>query len=165
MYPTQHLILGTLFSIIIFVNFPQIGFSGFFLIVLATFLIDVDHYLFYAAKKRDLDLKRAYLWFVKFMEKRKKLSAMERKKYKHHILIFHGIEFWVILGLLSFAHVFFFYIFLGVMFHILLDMLSLTINKQGFSCILSQSYNLFHNIGKKDLLPVVFFLFLISLII
>ncbi|MBI2043137.1 hypothetical protein HYT25_01995, partial [Candidatus Pacearchaeota archaeon] len=104
MYPRQHLVLGILFSLILFVNFPQIGFAGFFIVILSTFLIDVDHYIFYAAKKRDLNLKRAYSWFVKFIEKRKKLSTKERKKYKHHILIFHGIEFWIILGLLSFVH-------------------------------------------------------------
>lgn len=158
MYPSQHLILGFLFSLILFVNFPQIGFIGFSLIILSTFLIDVDHYLFYVYKHKDLSLKNAYKWFVKFTEERKKLSEKERKKYKHIIIIFHGVEFWVILALLSFVHIFFFYIFIGVMFHIFLDMVALTRNKMGFSCILSQTYNWFYNKNRKDLLPLVFFL-------
>ena len=157
MYPIQHLVLGILFSLILIVNFPQIDLVGFSLVVLSTFLIDVDHYLFYAVKKRDINVRNAYKWFVKFTEKRKKLSVRKRKKYKHHILIFHGVEFWAILAVLSFVHVFFFYMFLGVVFHIFLDMAVLTYSKMGFSCIISQTYNLWHNRNKKDLLPLIFF--------
>ena len=111
MFPSKHLILGTIFSAILLFLFPQIGFIGFLLIILSTFFIDFDHYLLYVYKEKDLSLRNAYRWFVKGFKKRIALSKTEKTKYKYEILIFHGIEFWIILAFLALLHNFFLYIF------------------------------------------------------
>ena len=152
MYPTKHLVLGFLFSLFVFAIFPRIGVLGIATITFSSFLIDADHYMFYACKKKDLSPFKAYNWFLEFIKRRKSLSVEERKKYKHHILIFHGVEFWTIVFIISLYYNIFTYVLAGVMFHIFLDIVSLVYSKMGFSCILSQIYNLFYNRNRKDLL-------------
>ena len=106
-------------------NFPQIGFIGFSFIFLSSFLIDVDHYMLYVYKKHNLSLRNAYKWFVEHMKRRLALPKPNRSDYKYEILIFHGIEFWIILFLLTYTHFYFWYVFIGVMFHMLLDGIAL----------------------------------------
>jgi len=152
MYPSQHLILGTLFSLGLFIIFPQVGLFGFVVIILATFFIDVDHYLWYVYKKRDINLRNAYYWYIQKEKTREHMPHSEYRKYKHEIMIFHGIEFWTVLALLAVYYNFFLYVFIGIMFHIFLDIAALTYNGRSFSCILCQTYNLSYNRNKKDLL-------------
>jgi|TARA_Y100000310_G_scaffold131413_1_gene130616 hypothetical protein len=149
MYPSQHLILGIAFATILFNIFPQITLIGFFLIVLSAFFIDVDHYLFYVYKNKNISLKNAYKWFIKKEKKYKKLSIKERKKYKNDIFIFHGIEFWIFLAILSFIHNYFFFIFIGIMFHMFLDFAFPNIGEFSHNKI-SQIYNLRINKKKRE---------------
>ena len=149
MYPLQHLILGTAFSAILFDIFPWIGLIGFFLIILSTFFIDVDHYLFYVYKNKNISLKSAYNWFIKKGRKLRKLSREKRKKYKSEILIFHGIEFWIFLAILSFIHNYFFFIFIGIMFHMFLDFTFPNVEESYYNKI-SQIDNWKNNKNKKE---------------
>ena len=62
------------------------------------------------------------------MQKRKfilKLSSKERAKYKVMIMIFHGIEFWIILSLLIFVNKLFLFVLIGVIIHMIPDILEL----------------------------------------
>ena len=152
MYPSRHLIFGIFFSLIFFYFFPQIGVIGFFLIIASTFFVDADHYLFYVVQKKDFRLKNAYKWFVEQMKKRLSLPKSERTKYKYEILICHGVEFWIVLALLSFFHVYFFYLFVGVIFHMFLDLLALTYYEFPLYVKLSQLYNFAKDRDKKELL-------------
>ena len=77
MDPKHHVLLGFIFSIIIFLIFPSIGILGFLLIFLSSFLVDVDHYLYYVYKNRKLSLRKAYMWHIR---KRKKWYVLSRKK-------------------------------------------------------------------------------------
>ena len=54
MYPKHHILLGFIFSVFVFILFPKIGILGVSIIFLSSFLIDVDHYIGYAIRKRDL---------------------------------------------------------------------------------------------------------------
>jgi len=150
MYPSQHLALGIIFSIILLFFFPKIALIGFLLIILSTFFVDVDHYLYYVYKKRDWSLKNAYNYYIKIVKKLKKTPRKERCRYKCDVIIFHGIEFWIILALLSLIHIFFFYIFIGVMFHMFLDFLALIYYGQPLYTKLSQVYNWKKNKNKKN---------------
>ena len=122
MLPKSHILLGFIFSLILFIIFPKIGIIGFVIIFFSSFLIDVDHYIYYVFKKRDLSLKNAYSWFI---QKRKKYLALSRKKrnevyLKIHFL--HGIEPLLILFVLGFyVSEYFFYILIGFAFHLFLD--------------------------------------------
>jgi hypothetical protein len=122
MYPLQHFIFGTIFSLALLLVFPQIGLMGFFLILCSSVLIDIDHYLYYAHKKKNYNLKNAYTWFLKSGEKFSSYSFKERDKFYCAFCFLHGIEFLLILFIFSFFSKYFLFIFIGVSFHLILDL-------------------------------------------
>jgi len=121
MLPKTHFIFGLIFALIIFYLFPQINLTGFFIILMSSFLIDIDHYLLYIIIKRDFNLKKSHKWFVDKRNYALTLPKEKRRKLNPFPCIFHGFETTAILILLSFVSVIFFYILLGFLFHELLD--------------------------------------------
>ena len=124
MLPKYHILLGFIFSLILYLIFPFIGFLGFFIIFFSSFLIDVDHYLYYIFKKKDFNLKKAYKYFF---EKRKKIISST--KFVNDVpnpamYFFHGIEILLVLFILGiFISKNFLFIFIGFSFHLFLDIL------------------------------------------
>lgn len=149
MFPSKHLLFGVIFSLILYLIFPQIGVTGLSLIILSTFLIDIDHYLYYILEKKDLSLQNAYNWFVKKFKFFRRISLKEREKYKREIMIFHGIEFWSLLFAMTFYNRIFLWIFIGVMFHIFLDYMALIYYKEPVYFKLSQTYTFIKNKRNK----------------
>ena len=141
MFPKTHIIIGLIVSLLALFIFPAIGFLGASIIFLSSFLIDVDHYLYYVYKQKDHNLARAYRWFVKNGEAFYKLKPEEQKKYKRTIFLFHGIEFWVILLLLLmlFNEIFLF-ILIGIVIHMILDFIDIYNKKQPYYIKISQIY-------------------------
>jgi hypothetical protein len=121
---SKHILLGFLFSILLYFIFPSISLLESFLIFLSSFLIDADHYLYYVYKKRDLSLRNAYRYFIKNKKKMLSLSRKERNKIYGGFVIFHGIEFLILLFLLSLISEYFLYILIGCAFHLFSDILS-----------------------------------------
>ena len=123
MYPLKHFLFGFLFSLILFFFF-KISLLEFFITFLSSILIDVDHYVYYIYKEKNVSLRKAYRWFVK-MEK--KLNSMPKKQRDHiygGVLFLHGIEILITLLLASFfISKFFLFIFLGFTFHLCLDII------------------------------------------
>lgn len=150
MIPSHHAIFGAIASIIIFLLFPQIGLLGFLIIFLSSIVLDVDHYFYYIFHKKDLSLKRAYHWFMidrkNFFDS---LSLKDREKFKHELMIFHGIEFWILLVLLLFVHRIFFFIIIGVLIHMILDFIHLYQVKIPFYTKTCQIYNYKRNKGRR----------------
>lgn len=123
MRPLKHLLFGIFFAIISLFLFPKIGFLGFFIILLSNFLIDVDHYLFYAIKNKNWNLKKAYFWHVKNGEKILSFPKKKRKEFHEGLYFLHGIEF---LTFLFFFYsisnsLLFVFVFIGFAFHLVLD--------------------------------------------
>ena len=150
MLPKWHILLGFLYSIFVYYFFNlNIFFSS--IIFLSSFLIDFDHYLYYVVNKQDINLKRAYGWFKEFSKKYQKLSKKQKTVYKRSIIIFHGIEFFILIILLSFYYKIFLFILIGISFHILLDFISIIHEKEPISTKLSFIYNLKRNKNKKSI--------------
>ena len=124
MIPKHHIIAGAIISIIIFLIF-QLTPAQTLIIFLSSFLIDIDHYIYYAVKKKDFNPIKATKWFFKKRKIWIKLTPKERKKYKRVIIIFHGIEFWILLIIFSLFNRIFLFIFIGVAIHMLLDFIEL----------------------------------------
>jgi len=122
MLPKFHVIYGFVFSIILFLIFPSIGIFGAVIIFLSSFLIDVDHYIYYALKKKDINLEKGIMYFFTKRKKLAKMKIEQRNKFYSGFCFFHGIE---ILVILLFAGIFisnyFFFILLGFAFHLSLD--------------------------------------------
>lgn len=121
MLPKTHIIFGIPFALICLYFFPQIGFIGAGIIWLSSFLIDVDHYIYYVLIKKNFSLPKAYRWHKLNRERMKKLSRTERKKHKNEILFLHGIEPIIILYFLSWIWPPFIFVLIGFAFHLLMD--------------------------------------------
>lgn len=122
MFPIKHLIFGLIFSIILLLVFPQITILGFLIIFISAVLIDIDHYLYYIYKKKDFNLKKSYNWFVNNGKKFLSLSKKQRNKSYLGFCFLHGVEIlslFFILGI--FISRYFFFIFIGFAFHLILD--------------------------------------------
>lgn len=143
MLPKTHIILGFIFSIIIFLVFPEIEILGFLIIWASSVLIDVDHYLFYVWLKKDWSLRNAYKWFIEKSKKAQKLPKSERKKILHIPCLLHGIEAILILVILSLlVSRIFLYILIGFLIHEFLDFIHLASGGWGLRHIASQTWNL-----------------------
>lgn len=123
MLPKWHIILNLIIGLILLFFFPPIGVLIFFL---SSVLIDVDHYFYYIFEKKNISLKSAYTWFLLKKKKLLSLSKNERNKHKKFILIFHGIEPLIVLLILSKYSIFFSYIFLGFLIHLIEDLVEAT---------------------------------------
>src|SRR3989344_3987106 len=88
---------------------------------IGSFLIDFDHYLWYALRFRKFNLKKAYDYYQPENKPNKELDLLH---------VFHVWEFWFLAALLSFVSTFFFIIFLGLVFHMLLDLIDLAMHPE-----------------------------------
>lgn len=120
MFPKTHIIINLIISLILLFFLPPLGVLIFFL---SSFLIDIDHYLYYVLMKKRFSLKSAYNWFVITGNRMKQLSPKEIKKHKQCVLIFHGIEPIIILCLLTKFFPILIYIVLGFIIHLIEDLI------------------------------------------
>lgn len=128
MLPLKHFILGLIFAGFLYLVFPKITLTGFLLIFLSTFLIDIDHYFYYIYKKKNFNITKSYKWFIKNKKEFLSLPWKERSKFKTGFCFLHGIEILFILLLLwIFVSKYFLFIFVGFAFHLLLDSIHQTI--------------------------------------
>jgi hypothetical protein len=101
-------------SILAAVLYPTFSWKV-FLIIAGGVLIDIDHYLWYAYKYKNFSLVKSY-----------KFYAANAEKYKIHagiLLIFHSIEFLVVLAVISFYTEFALLLTIGLLLHHLLDLI------------------------------------------
>ncbi|MFH1452222.1 MAG: hypothetical protein ABIF88_03560 [archaeon] len=152
MYPSTHLIIGTIVSLVIWIVFPNLIWWQAFIILISSIIIDVDHYLWYVLKKKDWSLKKSYQWHAKKGEMLHKLSEKERNEYKHLIMIFHGFEFWLILILLIFVNKIFLFVLIGIGIHMILDYIDLYRWKVPFYSKTSQIAVIVKNKNKNKVL-------------
>jgi hypothetical protein len=85
------------------------------IILIAAVFIDTDHWLVYVVKKKDFSVIKAYKWMI---------SLEKLKKKPTFLCIFHTIEFFIIIFLLSLKFEIFKFILLGMAFHMLLDLIA-----------------------------------------
>ena len=126
MYPKWHILLGIVFTLLIWYLVPQIQLIYLGLMFLSSFLIDFDHYVCAVKKTGKLSLRNAFDYHKKLLLKQKKEIATGVRKKFCDFHLFHTIEFHVLVGLLSFIWIGFFYVFVGMIFHSLLDIVSMT---------------------------------------
>jgi hypothetical protein len=121
MYPLIH-ILSSLIFILALKLLDSLTITQLIVIFLSAILIDVDHWFVYIAKKKDFSIVRSYKWFI----------ALDKlKKNPHFLCIFHTIEFFAFIALLSLKYQIFQFIFIGMAFHMALDIITGIITGQG----------------------------------
>jgi len=124
MLPKYHIFLGFIFILFLYFFFPQISLLGLVIIFISSILIDIDHYLYYIFKKKDLNPYNAYVWHIKEWKRINKLPRKQRKTLYTGFYLFHGIELLIILLLLGiYINYFFIFIFIGFSFHLITDII------------------------------------------
>jgi len=121
MYPLIH-ILASLIFIFALKFLASFTAAQLIVIFLSAILIDVDHWFIYVLKKKDFSVVRSYKWF---------LALDKLKKKPHFLCIFHTAEFFAFIALLSLKYQIFQFIFIGMAFHMALDIITGIITGQG----------------------------------
>jgi hypothetical protein len=124
MYPRYHILLGAIFTALIWIVAPEISQLYLLLIFLSSFLIDFDHYVASVIKTKKYGLKDSFEYHrLVNLKTTRELKEGIRKKSDFHL--FHTIEFHALIGLFGIFWSGFFYIFVGMIFHSLLDVIDL----------------------------------------
>lgn len=124
MLPKYHIIFGFILSIVLFLIFPSINLLNAGIIFLSSFLIDVDHYIYYALKKRNINPFKSVIYFLKKRKKLMKFNDKKRREFYSAFCFLHGIEILILLLVLGiFISKYFLLIFIGFTFHLYLDLL------------------------------------------
>ncbi|MBI2662433.1 hypothetical protein HYX11_03160 [Candidatus Woesearchaeota archaeon] len=97
------------------------------IVIVGGFLIDVDHYLAYIIERKDMNLVKAY-----------KFNRYEKTSVNGFINVFHTIEFWVVCAIFSFYVEIMVMFVMGLILHMLLDIISCYINH----CLLFKRWSL-----------------------
>lgn len=113
MRTSAHLIFSMILAIALYTIFGH----GVILIIAGGVLIDVDHYIWYATKYNDLDIKRCYKHYEESLE------TNDFGKHFGILLIFHNLEFLIAMFTLSFYSKYALIILIGVLGHYILDMI------------------------------------------
>ncbi|MBI2653773.1 hypothetical protein HYX02_03080 [Candidatus Woesearchaeota archaeon] len=115
MKPLTHLFAS---AIIAAALYPMFGWKA-ILVVASGFLIDIDHYLWYIFKHKNINIIDCYQYYI---------DGLDKEKYKKNLgilLIFHTIEFLLIMTALSFYSDLFLLFTIGLLAHYLLDLIAI----------------------------------------
>lgn len=110
MIPSLHFLLSL---ILFFVLYPYFGLIS-LLVFAGGWLVDMDHVLCYIFKFKKFSYKKAYKYFMHIKPGGEKIMN-----------IFHTIEVWAVMFVLSFYSIYILMISLGLFMHILTDFISL----------------------------------------
>lgn len=151
MLPKWHILIGFISSYIL-IYFFNISIVAGLIIFLSSFLIDADHYFFYAFYKKDWNPINSVRWFYALVEKHEKLTLKEKKMLKGHILIFHGVEFWIPLFIAGvYLNKIFLFILAGVGIHMIADWIQLIYSYKSIYFKISPIWVFTRNKKKKGL--------------
>lgn len=121
MLPQIHFLAELIASVVLFFGF-DVGVFGCFVFLMASVLIDVDHYLYYVYRKGDWSLRRAIGWFVVKRRLLEKLDKKERGEFYVGFCFLHGFESLILFCMFGyFIWDGFYFVALGFLLHLILD--------------------------------------------
>jgi hypothetical protein len=129
MLPKMHILSGAIFSLIIWAIFPATHWAYIILLFIGSFMMDFDHYMCAVYKTGKISLLNALEYYRKWVIQKKE-EAKRGVFKKGHFHIFHTIEFHILFLILSFMWVPFAYVFVGMIFHSILDFIWLAYEKR-----------------------------------
>lgn len=124
MLPRWHIFWGAVFTAIIGFFASGISYIYLTLVFLSSIFIDLDHYFCGVTRTKRWNLFHVFDYHkqMEIKQQQEKKKGIRRKGDFH---LFHTIEFHALIGLLGIFWSPFFYIFIGMLFHSLLDVFSL----------------------------------------
>jgi len=124
-----HFLFGFLVSYVL-VYFFDFSLVAGTIIFISSWIIDGDHYLWYAFEMKDWNPLHAIRWYLNSIPTWFKIPIREREKFKRGVFVCHGLIFWLILGALSFVHIIFLWILIGVGIHMVADLIDLYLSER-----------------------------------
>ena len=124
MLPRWHILFGAIFALLILIVAPKTKFIFVFLVFLSAVLIDFDHYTCAVLKTKKFGLFHAFEYHRR-LDEEERFRKKQGIKQRGDLHLFHTIEFHILVGMLGLIWIGFFYVFLGMIFHSLLDIYSL----------------------------------------
>lgn len=125
MLPRTHILFGGIFAIILWLVAPSIPLMYLGLVWFASVFIDFDHYAASVIKAGTWRLRDSFEYHRKLgkIEIEEKKKGIKRRGDFH---LFHTVEFHLLVGLLGvLVWEGFYYLFIGMVFHSLLDVYSI----------------------------------------
>jgi hypothetical protein len=124
MLPRWHVLWGGVFTLVLWIAAPTLPFYAYLCVFFASVFIDFDHYIAAGMKTGSWRLDDALEYYkTQGMQVQKDQEKGIRKVYDFHL--FHTIEFHFFVALISIWWSPAFYLFIGMVFHTLLDLFSL----------------------------------------
>ena len=120
MLPRWHIVWGAVFTLILGLS-ANLRWEYLILIFASSVLIDFDHYLCGATRIKSWNLFHNF----KYHKKLGQIQRAEREKgirKRGDFHLFHTIEFHALIGIAGLFWIPFFYIFIGMIFHSMLDL-------------------------------------------
>lgn len=108
-----HILLSSILAAIIY---PSHGWKAAFILA-GGVLIDIDHYLWYAYKNRDFSIANSYKFYLEILEKNDFSSVYGL------LLVFHTIEFLLVMALASFYNEYALLFTIGLLSHYISDLI------------------------------------------
>jgi len=121
MSPKWHIILGFIASIIIFLS-GKVHLIFILLFFISSFLLDADHYFSAVFKTGEFGIKNS-LYHYERLKELGRLESLNGIRKKGPLHLFHTIEFFIVILALSICFKYVFFILLGMLFHIIADIL------------------------------------------
>jgi len=149
-----HILFGFVISCILVHFFKFSPLAG-IIIFLSSILIDLDHLFWYAYDLKTFNILRAFKDYNSPKARKLLSKCKNTKRLKKGVYIFHDVFFWTILLTLSFFFQLFLWIFIGIIIHILADLIQLKKEKQSLMSKISIFYTINKNKKKsswKDLI-------------
>jgi len=123
MLPRWHIILGFIFCIIFKIISPDTEYLSLFLIWFASVFIDFDHYLSAGFKHKKWNPIEAINHNIDYREQMIELKKEKDSCEKGDFHIFHTLESHIIIGIIGIFFTPFFFIFIGMTLHSILDLI------------------------------------------
>jgi hypothetical protein len=132
MLPRTHILIGAILTFIIYYVYPAIPVLYLVLMFLSSILIDLDHYIVAVNKTKSFGLGNAFDYFESLRLRGLREIKKDIRK-KGPFMAFHTIEFHIIVLLLGlFAWRGFLFVFIGMVFHSILDIIHMVYNNEIF---------------------------------
>ncbi len=120
MLPRWHIVFGAIFTLVIWLFNQDMNALYLSVLFFSTFLMDIDHFAIHVRENKNFSLLKSFAFF-KELQKQEFEENKKGIKKKGHFFPLHTIEFHILIALLSLIWQGFFFIFIGMMLHSLLD--------------------------------------------
>jgi hypothetical protein len=150
MQPKWHIFGGFVFAVLL-VEFFSFSLIAGLVVFLSSIFIDLDHATRYTIKTGNWNPRRFWKLSVENWVAYRKLSLKEKKKRGYPFFFLHGIEALLILFFVGLKYPFVHWIFIGFLFHMILDYVQIFDESYPFMLKFSEWWILWRNFGKESL--------------